>query len=116
LLLLLLLFPFSALKHFPEPLLLLLFRQDGRVGHPGDVATVEPTFLALAAVLDRHNAVATLLANEIPGRVVLVSSSEESSAAEANDGAVVADVLPVGLGLLGADIAEGEVIRMGWIS
>ena len=110
LLLLLLLFPLSPLKHFPEPLLLLLLRQDGRVRHSGNVAPIEPTFLALATVLDRHDAVAALLANEIVGRVVLVSSSEESSAAEANNSAVVADKLLVLLGNVPAGEAVGQVV------
>ena len=109
-LLLLLLLPFPSLKHFPEPLLLLLLRQDGRVRHAGDVAAVEPTFLALAAVLDRHDAVAALLANEIPGRVVLVSSPEECSTAEANNTSIVADELLVLLGHVPAGEAVGQVV------
>jgi hypothetical protein len=74
LLLLLLLLTFSPLDHFPEPFPLLVRRQDGRVRHSGDPATFQPAFLALPTVLDRHDAVAALFADETLRRVVLWSA------------------------------------------
>lgn len=68
--------------------------------------------MAAATVVNRQDAAASLLANIIGILVFLVSPAPESSAAEADDGAVVADVLAVGLGLLGADVTESKEIRM----
>ena len=68
--------------------------------------------MAAATVFDCQDTATGLLANIIGLLVFLVSSAPESSAAEADDGAVVADVLAVGLGLLGADVTESKEIRM----
>ena len=44
-----------------------------------------------------------------------MSPSPERPAAEAHDGPIVPDVLPVWLGLLRADEAEGQVVGVGGI-
>ena len=101
--------PLSPHQHLPESPLLLLVREDGQVRHPGLQAPVEPTLLALAAVLPHHDASPAALADERPDRLVLVGASEEGPAAEANHPAVVADVLLVGLGDGFAGEAVGQV-------
>jgi hypothetical protein len=98
--------------HLPEPPLLLLVRQDCQVRHAGLQTPVQPAFLALASVLPRHDAPAAALANERADSLVLVRPPEEGPAAEANDAAVVADVLLVGLGNGLAGEAVGQVVAV----
>jgi hypothetical protein len=66
-----------------------LFRLTGFGSHSSSHAQLVPTFLTLSSVLDCYFAVAAFLTDElwVPG--LLVSSPEESSAAEAGDTAVV---------------------------
>jgi hypothetical protein len=44
-----------------------------------------------------------------------MSPPPEGPAAEADDGAVVPDVLAAGLGLLSADVAVDQVVRGRWV-
>ena len=74
----------ALLQHLPETKLLLLLRQDGRLGHSGFLAKPEATFLALASVGHRDDAAVAASASEVRSLGLLVCAAPESPAAEAN--------------------------------
>ena len=71
--------------------------------------------LTLSPILAAHDADAAVLADERLGSFVLEGAPEKRTTAEADDAAVVPDVLLIGLGNCLTGEADGQVEGIVWV-